>query len=751
MKPGRRINPTLLEWLLPLVILALLLGATYARFFQVPYAGISFSSQGVIVRVYVPALPAMALQEGDQIIQVGQIRWTDFRDDLRQDVFDGLKPGQTIPVIVQRNGQEITVPWVFPGPTPQEVWERIFSEWPIAYAFWLAGTITVLFLRPRDERWRLLIAFNYITALWLIAGSTLSPWHFGEGAILFRMLIWLSVPVYLHLHWIFPQPLKRMPVFAWWMLYALFLVMAVLEWFQILSPNTYLTGLLVALSGSLLLLIAHLIFRRDQRRDLGQMLLIWAVALLPVIAVSIIGTIGGLTTFGGASAVILPALPLAYLYIAYRRRLGQQEIRAHRLIALYLFITLMVAVLALVVPLGEALLPSYLSLFEFIGPVVAVIVAITSFNRFERFVEHRILGAPWPSTHILETYAARITTRLNIPSLVNLLADEVLPSLLIRQSVLLRVKEDRLTLIYSRAIDASQLPIDQQFSELLTEAGHYREVVDGAAACPWARLILPLSLDSEVMGLWLLGRRDPDDFYSQTDSSTLQALANQAAIAIANIDYAQRLHALYQTSIDQREVERASLGRELHDHVLQQMFALQRNSSESEEEVPLAQRYEVVIQAVYQLIRGLRPPMLEYGLYRALAALVDDWLYPFDSKTKPVITLEIPVTDVRYPPHVEQHLFRIVQQAGENAMRHAHARTLKIQGQLDPERVQLWVEDDGIGFDVDKHLDLRQPDGLSHFGLAGMQERAALINAKLKFESTAEQGTRVHIDWYQMK
>ncbi|MFM8369106.1 MAG: hypothetical protein ACKOBD_10180, partial [Chloroflexota bacterium] len=99
------------------------------------------------------------------------------------------------------------VQWELPGTNSGEVWEQLASEWPIAYFFWLAGTLTLLFLRPKDDRWLLLSAFNFVTAIWLGVGGGASGYHLFYSALLLRSTIWLSVPVYLHLHWVFPRPL----------------------------------------------------------------------------------------------------------------------------------------------------------------------------------------------------------------------------------------------------------------------------------------------------------------------------------------------------------------------------------------------------------------------------------------------------------------------------------------------------------------------------------------------------------------
>src|SRR5204863_3831506 len=108
------------------------------------------------------------------------------------------------------------------------------------------------------------------------------------------------------------------------------------------------------------------------------------------------------------------------------------------------------------------------------------------------------------------------------------------------------------------------------------------------------------------------------------------------------------------------------------------------------QEAPLfIKAYEAMHQSLHQLIRGLRPPMLEYGLYRALVALADDWTHRPEALRGPRISLDMPENDVRYAPHVELHLYRVVQQAGVNALRHARAQNIRIHGCLEAEQVEL--------------------------------------------------------------
>jgi signal transduction histidine kinase len=89
---------------------------------------------------------------------------------------------------------------------------------------------------------------------------------------------------------------------------------------------------------------------------------------------------------------------------------------------------------------------------------------------------------------------------------------------------------------------------------------------------------------------------------------------------------------------------------------------------------------------------------------------------------------------------VEYQLLRIAQEAISNAVRHAHARAIKIRLNVQEEELGLTFADDGTGFAAD--LDQA---ALGHFGLLGMRERADEIGAELSVTSSPGQGTEVSI------
>jgi signal transduction histidine kinase len=115
------------------------------------------------------------------------------------------------------------------------------------------------------------------------------------------------------------------------------------------------------------------------------------------------------------------------------------------------------------------------------------------------------------------------------------------------------------------------------------------------------------------------------------------------------------------------------------------------------------------------------------------------------SSDKIKIKVDIQTSQERLPENIEQHLFRIVQEACENAIRHAKAKNIALFGALTPHSINLTIEDDGTGFDT--QLELSSLIANNHFGLAGMIERVRLIGADINIHSSTGGGTSIRITW----
>ena len=107
----------------------------------------------------------------------------------------------------------------------------------------------------------------------------------------------------------------------------------------------------------------------------------------------------------------------------------------------------------------------------------------------------------------------------------------------------------------------------------------------------------------------------------------------------------------------------------------------------------------------------------------------------------PRIEVQVEGDERELPPQMENHLLRVALEAVTNAFKHASATTVWVRVDFKPTNVGLEISDDGKGFDSD-HL---PPPISGHFGLFGMNERAAKLNGTLTISGKSEGGTRIQL------
>lgn len=272
----------------------------------------------------------------------------------------------------------------------------------------------------------------------------------------------------------------------------------------------------------------------------------------------------------------------------------------------------------------------------------------------------------------------------------------------------------------------------------------------------------PLSFEGRTCGAWIVGpRRDGQDF-SSTDRRIFQTLARQAEITVSNMLLVKTLrrqldeiHAnrealarIGREMLRTREAERARLSRELHDSPIQTLIGLnmQLGMLPPAAAAPFQEmRAEIkgLVAELRTICADLRPPMLDtVGLGAALRVLAEEWA------AQHAIAVEIetpPDAELRaVPDEVTVNLYRIAQEALANVARHAAAQRVALSLQWDAGTLRLHVQDDGQGFAPET---LPQLAAAGHLGLAGMQERAALIGAQWMLDSAPGRGTTVAVMW----
>lgn len=192
--------------------------------------------------------------------------------------------------------------------------------------------------------------------------------------------------------------------------------------------------------------------------------------------------------------------------------------------------------------------------------------------------------------------------------------------------------------------------------------------------------------------------------------------------------------------------ERQRLARELHDAVSQQLFAismtatavgrtLEKDFDKAQRQIALIEEMAAVAQSEMRaLLLHLRPVYLEgKGLEQGLQELIKE----LQIKVPMEIIFEMD-PDVQLLKGVENHLFRIVQEAISNTLRHAKAEKMEIRLHRRGDAVRLTLRDDGVGFEID--------DGkLTSYGLSNMQERIAETGGSIQFITAPGKGMRIEI------
>jgi signal transduction histidine kinase len=201
--------------------------------------------------------------------------------------------------------------------------------------------------------------------------------------------------------------------------------------------------------------------------------------------------------------------------------------------------------------------------------------------------------------------------------------------------------------------------------------------------------------------------------------------------------------------VSAQEAERARISRELHDGVGQQVTALLLGLGTLEKDLGHNSPASTVVQSLRAITENigeeihdaaleLRPTALDdLGLVRALSTFVEDWA------ARATIGVQFDhgnFGDERVPPHLETTLYRVVCEALHNAARHAKAKVVSVILQRNSGGVTAIVEDNGVGFDVDRtDVSIKR----KRLGLVGMRERLALIGGELTIESHPGRGTTV--------
>lgn len=243
-------------------------------------------------------------------------------------------------------------------------------------------------------------------------------------------------------------------------------------------------------------------------------------------------------------------------------------------------------------------------------------------------------------------------------------------------------------------------------------------------------------------------------FARQTDllRQELDAKAEKNTALVAEIGARraaeEQITALFRRLVSAQDEERRRIARDIHDGLGQAMTALKMNLEMLDGTSPSAELFPTLLHRSQALVRDLdraidfltwelRPAIDQMSLSAALADLVKSWSERFGIAAEFVANGE-----PQLPPDVQEHFYRVTQEALHNVAKHAAANHVSVMVEGRATELVLLIEDDGRGFSQD-HTSARSHG--SGLGLTSMRERAALVGGSLTVESAVGQGTSIYL------
>ena len=245
--------------------------------------------------------------------------------------------------------------------------------------------------------------------------------------------------------------------------------------------------------------------------------------------------------------------------------------------------------------------------------------------------------------------------------------------------------------------------------------------------------------------------------------SVLSYLSSQVSGVVWKIEAVQKDKFVGARIIKAQEEERYRVSREIHDGPAQDLANLIFQTSVAEKLVDydpeeakqtlqeLRKQIRDCLTNIRQVIFDMRPMALDdLGLAPALNQLVGQMA------SRGILSTDFSIDGQPYelPKHVEIAIFRIVQEALNNAAHHSGTDKARLRVLCRPDALSVLIQDDGKGFDTDAEPDMpeaaevlseEESSSAGQFGLLGMRERAKLIGAEINVVSAPGKGTRVHL------
>ena len=251
-------------------------------------------------------------------------------------------------------------------------------------------------------------------------------------------------------------------------------------------------------------------------------------------------------------------------------------------------------------------------------------------------------------------------------------------------------------------------------------------------------LMLALKSPGRRIGFALLGPKEGGEVFVEDEKRLALTVGPLLALAVDQSILSGELRELNQRLVGAQELERKRMAVDIHDGPLQKAIVLTRPGKEIGADSGTLARE--LVNELREVCSRLRPAILDdLGIVPAL-----DWLLEGVSGRAGVLTglsLEGVDEDERLDPDTEPTLFRVTQEATNNALKHADATRIDVSLSRDGDDLVLRVSDDGVGFSAVGHQSVAVNGG--GIGISGMRERAIHLDGSLEINSEPGMGTTV--------
>jgi signal transduction histidine kinase len=646
----------------------------------------------------------------------------------------------------------------------------------VSLAFWLLAVV-IYRARPTDKLNRVFAVSSGLIAgyQWFVVPTLFSGIGLIDHVI---QVAWdLTIPflgiTFFHCATLFPIPVRvnvRPMLIGWYTLSALiatgFVLSKLLLWSQGVSPFVAqldaigFRGSTVSIGLGVALMIVRQVVAFARERSSSRMrrqltIVLIGLAFTTLIAVSAIyGALSGVTDY------FSPGLDLRYLYLALPLAIGYTVVRyqTFRSQPSPLFVAVVILISgAMLASLGDWLarllepqLPH--SMFTPIFLVALMVGALWSSQGLFQRALRRVFHWEESSYASVRQFGHAVVTRTDFTQLPQTIVEALVSELKVEQAAIwLTYNDVRDQFVLAAYTDRSSLRLPDQLSlpmALLNPMRVEPAGLSSLAACG-IEALAPLVGAEQTIGVLGLGKRADEEIFRDRDLEIVELIAQQAALFLLTARQIDELKQVPRRVSEAQERERFKIAQELHDTIQQFLgrlpFFLEVSRGLAYDDPvkadELLQRsiddVEQAAKTVRQIRANLAPFQLQTSFVQPVQDLIDRLTTRYHLNT--LYTLA-PDLDQQLSLEARHALYRVVQQALDNAAAHAHAKQITVSLLRLNDRITFEIADDGLGSaEADRiHAALH-----GSFGLKSMRDRIEALGGAFEFVSSLSHGTVV--------